>query len=128
MYLPTFYLQVSVSADGFSQCYEGLEKVARKLSLLTDKCPLDSLEFELDQDKERRRPPASIIKQLDAVMAHPAPSYESTLFPWWSTTPIPAESSTSWWTWDGAGDTKGLQQFGVTALCCTMTRGTGAFV
>lgn len=72
---------------------------------------------------------SSISEQLDTVRTHPVPSYKPTLFPWWSTNPIPAERAPlPWWMWDWAGDKKGLQQFGVTALCCTMPRGTGTFV
>lgn len=105
MHLPAFCLQVSVSEDCFWQCYEGLQKVARKLRLLTEwQMPTRSSGVWAWLGKGEKTATRSIIKQLDAVMTHPAPSYEPTLFPWWSTIPIPAESSTSlvdvgvgWW-------------------------------
>lgn len=130
MHLLAFCLQASASEDCFWQCYEGLQKVARKLRLLIEwQVPTGSSGVWAWSGQGEETATSSITKQLGAVMTHPVPSYEPTLFPWGSTTPIPAERAPHpWWMWDWADDTKGLQQFGVTALCCIMPRGTGTFV
>lgn len=84
----TFLLPQSLKT-AFDSVMRGYKKLPESWdSWLNDKCPPDPLEFELDRDKERAT--SSKSKQLDVVITHPAPSYEPTLFPWWS---IPAESS-----------------------------------
>lgn len=130
IHLPDFCLHISVSEDCFWQCYERLQKVARKLRLLIEwQMPTGSSGVWASSGQGEEKATSSISEQLDTVMTHPVPSYKLTLFPWWSTNPIPAERAPlPWWMWDWAGDTKGLQQFGVTALCCTVPRGTGTFV
>lgn len=128
IYLPSASTSQSLKT-AFDSVMRGYKKLPESWLLIEWQMPTGSSGVWASSGQGEEKATSSISEQLDTVMTHPVPSYKPTLFPWWSTNPIPAERAPlPWWMWDWAGDKKGLQQFGVTALCCTMPRGTGTFV
>lgn len=82
MHLPVFCPQISDSKDYFWQCYEKLQRVARKLRVLIE-WPLPAGSFRgwawSGQGHDKA---TSSSKWLDPVTTEPVPSYEPVFFPW----------------------------------------------